>query len=207
MRSGRPGPTPSPAPRSARAARPSHRAGWESGARSRVRRATARCRIRGGGRSALGEPAIAAHVPLAGGARWARNRIGTAHDPDHQIPGTKARARRRLQYLSETFVPDDQLALAGRRLAVFALGDLPVSAADPHQEPADQKRTFCVGRLGDLLDANAPALAWHRRDRPHRAHTLTAPPTLRHPKRGTAAHPTENRRRRLHPVRRATIWW
>ena len=91
---------------------------------------------------------------------------------------------------------DDQLALAGRRLAVFAIGDLAVRAADSHQAPADQKRTVCVGRLGDLLYADAPALARHRCDRPHRAHTPTAPPTLRHPKRGTPAPhlDPENRR-------------
>ena len=82
---------------------------------------------------ALGEPVVAAHVPLAGGARRARNRIGTAHDPDHQIPGTKARAGRRLEHLAETLVADDQLALARRRLAVFALGDLTVGAAHAHQ--------------------------------------------------------------------------
>ena len=51
---------------------------------------------------ALGEPVIAAHVPLARGARRARNRIGTAHDPDHQVPGTKPRAGRCLEHLAQS---------------------------------------------------------------------------------------------------------
>ena len=88
---------------------------------------------------------------------------------------------------------DDQLALAGRRLAVSALGDLTVGAAHAHQAPADQQSAVRLGRLGDLLDADAPALAWHRRDRTHRAHTPTAPPTLRHPKRATPP-PTPTRK-------------
>ena len=112
--------------------------------------------------------------------------------PTTRSPALKARAGRCLEHLAQTLVADDQLALARRRLAVSALGDLTVGAAHAHQAsraPAGPRPpSLARGRPRTLT---VPALAWHRRDRTHRAHAPTAPPTLRHPKRRTpAASPT-----------------
>ena len=112
------------------------------------------------------EAVVAAHVPLARGARRARDRIGAADDADHEVAGPEARAGWCLEHLAQALVADDQLPLRAG-FAVGAVGDLPVGAAHADQPPAHQQRAILLGRLGDLLDADAPLPAWQCCDRAH----------------------------------------
>ena len=135
--------------------------------------------------SPLGKLVVAAHVPLAGGARRTRNRIRAQHDPHDQITRLEAGGGRRLDHLAKTFVADDQLRLPGRWLAVSALGDLAVGAADADQATTHQQSPVLPPWFAKVLQAQRSRLTWNRRDRTHRAHAATAPTTLPHPKRMT----------------------
>ena len=117
--------------------------------------------------AALAEAVGPAHVPLAGGTRGARHRIGPTHDPDDQIAGCEARSGRRLEHLAETLVADDQPFLTGRRRAVGALRDLTVGPADTQRHAPHQQSAILRVRVRDLLDASGPLLARHYRHRVH----------------------------------------
>lgn len=129
----------------------------------------------------LGEHAVAAHVPLVDRAVRAGHRIRMADDPGHQFAGLQ-RAGRVLDHPAQRLVPEHQMIRAGWGLAVFALDDFEVRAADPHRDRLHQDRTLLRGRLrvvveqpqragypwNDSHSAHAPILVRSRRTPPEK---------------------------------------
>src|SRR6266511_6276075 len=72
----------------------------------------------------LGVAAVAAHVPLTDRATGTRLRVGPADDAHDEVPLRQPAIGRRLPYPAQRLVPEDQPALARRRFAVLAGGDL-----------------------------------------------------------------------------------
>ena len=70
----------------------------------------------------------------------ARFGVRSAHDADDQLARREAAASRRLNHFAQRFVAENEAVLARRRLAVSALDDLDVGAADPDGQPPDQDR-------------------------------------------------------------------
>ncbi len=70
-----------------------------------------------------------------------------AHHPDHQVAGGKTAAGRRRQHPAKRLVETDHVRRAGRQRTVPALHDLPVGAADPHQQALDEQLPFAGPRV------------------------------------------------------------
>ena len=117
--------------------------------------------------AALGVAAVAAEVPLPRRARTARDRVGSAHDPDDEVAGGEAAAGRRLGDAAQRLVAEHQPLGAGRRLAVVAAHDLGVGAADAERDAVDEQRALLGGRLGHLLQGGRVLHARLQRDRAH----------------------------------------
>ena len=62
----------------------------------------------------LGVLAVHAHVPVPRRARRAGNRVTSADDADHQVPGAESGPRGRLGHPAQRFVPDDEAVLTRR---------------------------------------------------------------------------------------------
>src|SRR5690349_24116859 len=73
---------------------------------------------------------IATHIPFAGAAVDARNRIGLPHDADDEVARCHPRPRRCLEHLAERFVAKDEPVGAWRRGTVLAAHDLAFGAAE-----------------------------------------------------------------------------
>ena len=102
--------------------------------------------------AAFGVAAVAAHVPLAGGAGRTRHGIGPAHNADNEIADLDAAFRRRLLHLAERLMADHQPLLAGRSPAIVSGHDFAVGAADPERQSAHQDRAIRLWRLGNVFD-------------------------------------------------------
>ena len=109
----------------------------------------------------LGVKAVAAHVPFAGGAGTARNRIGAADDADDEVAGREAARARRALDAPQRLVPQDQPRLAGRRGAVLAGNDLAVGAANTERHRAHEHAAIRHTRLGHILQAGRPGTSWN----------------------------------------------
>src|SRR5215475_7261838 len=70
--------------------------------------------------AALAVPAVLAHIPLACRASGAWNRIGPAHDADHQVARQKAARRRCRLDFTKRFMPKNESRFAWRRRSVLA---------------------------------------------------------------------------------------
>src|SRR6185503_14501260 len=99
--------------------------------------------------AALGVLAVAAHVPDAGGAGWARHGIWSAHDAGDEVARLEAGARRRFLHPAERFMTEDQALLARRGSTVVATDDLAVSAADAERQRLHQHVAVALWRLLD----------------------------------------------------------
>src|SRR5262249_29769390 len=107
----------------------------------------------------LGVTAVAAHVPFAASASWARHRIGPAHDPDDVIAARKPASLRRLLDDAQRFVAQHEALFAGRREAVGAGEDFAVGAANAERKRAHEHRAVARRRLGHLFEAHGTGMA------------------------------------------------
>ena len=82
-----------------------------------------------------------------------------AHDADDDVAGAEARVRRRRDHAAERFVPDHQALVPGSGLAVAAIDQLAIGAADAEGERAHEDRALGFRRLGDVLQALGARLA------------------------------------------------
>ena len=96
-----------------------------------------------------------------------------AHDADHHVAGAKAAFRRRLDDAPERLVAEHQALAPRGRLAIVAVDELPVGAADAHGERAYQERALLLRRLGNLVQPLRGGLAGDDGDSAHTR--LTAP--------------------------------
>src|SRR5437764_13220271 len=82
-----------------------------------------------------------------------------AHDTDDGVAGAEARVRRRRDHAAERFVPDHQALMPGSGLAVAALDQLAIGAANAEAKRAHEDRALALGRLGDVLQPLGARLA------------------------------------------------
>src|SRR5207245_7224430 len=81
--------------------------------------------------TALHIAAVAAHVPVAGGAAGAGHGVGSPNDADHEVAGLEPAFRWSVDDFSDRLVPQHQVLVARRRPAVALKRDLGICAADP----------------------------------------------------------------------------
>src|SRR5262245_45346772 len=110
----------------------------------------------------LGVEPVAAHVPLAGGAGRAGDRIGCAHDADNVIALCETIVC--FQYAAERLVAEDQPLMAARRLAVIAFDDFAIRAAHAKRNRLDQQRARRCGRLRHIAQLDGIRIWWTYRD-------------------------------------------
>jgi hypothetical protein len=115
--------------------------------------------------AALGVLAVPAHVPLAPGAAGTRDGIGAPYDPGHQLAGVEAGSC--LANPRQQLVSEHQPLLSVRWLAVSAVEDLAVGAADPEVERLDEQLAILGFGLGQLGQLGAVCVAG---DDSHRVH-------------------------------------
>ena len=132
----------------------------------------------------LGVLPVAAHVPLAGRAGRAGDRIGMAHDADDVIA---ALADRNPSALRRTR-PSDSWPRISRswpcgRLAVLARDDLAIGAADAERDRLDQQRAVLRRRLGHIAQFNGIRVWRMDRDRAQGIALGSQPPKGRLPDR------------------------
>src|SRR5712691_9153306 len=118
--------------------------------------------------AALGVAAVAAHVPFAGGARRAGNRIGPPHHADHKVAGGKSAAARRLQDAAERLMAEHEARVAGRRLPVKSGDDLAIGAAHAKRESFGQNRAIAQRRFRHLVQSCGIGNSRLDRERAHR---------------------------------------
>ena len=99
----------------------------------------------------LGVLPVAAHVPLAGRAGRAGQRVGMAHDADHVIAGREVGFLRRRDHPAERLMPEDQAIVAVGRRAELARDDLAIGAAHAERERLHQHRTVRCRRFRYLV--------------------------------------------------------
>ena len=99
----------------------------------------------------LGVLPVAAHVPLAGRAGRAGNRIGMAHDADDVIAGLEIGLLRRLNARGRATRGRGSTVVTVRRLAVFARDDLAIGAAYAERERLHQQRAVRRRRLRHIV--------------------------------------------------------
>src|SRR5215203_782432 len=107
--------------------------------------------------AALRVLAVPAHVPLAHGAAGARDGVGAPDDPGHQLAGVEAAAS--LADTAEELVPEHEPLVSLRRLAVGAVEDLAVGAADAEVERLDEQLAilwFGLGQVDQLGTVRVP---------------------------------------------------
>jgi hypothetical protein len=99
----------------------------------------------------LGVLAVAAHIPFTGCARPARHRIRPTDNAHYEVSLGQARILRGLPDPAEVFMPQHQIVLARRCLAVLGLNDFLVGAAQAYGQGLDQNRTLLRRRIVKCL--------------------------------------------------------
>ena len=102
--------------------------------------------------AAFGVAAIAAHVPFAGGAGRAGHRVGPSHNPVDVVTCCETAVARGFDNFAQQFMAEHQPVAAGRRFAVGAGDDFPISAADAQRKRANQNCAVRDRRLGNIVE-------------------------------------------------------
>src|SRR6516165_2935630 len=121
---------------------------------------------------AFGVAAVAAHVPLAGGAREARHRIGPAHDPDDEIANRKPAPRGRRFHRAQRFMAENEALLTGRGRAITPIEDFAIGPAYAERPRAHQDGPIRFRRVGDILELRRAGAAGQNGDCAHPAPRL-----------------------------------
>jgi hypothetical protein len=117
----------------------------------------------------LGEPAVLAEVELPRGAERARNRVGAAHDADHEIARRDPRPGWCLQHPAQRLVAEDEIAPARRRLPGPRLDDVAIGPAHTQGECLDEELAVVRRGFGHVVEHQpAAVLAPVNAERPHR---------------------------------------
>jgi len=118
----------------------------------------------------FGVLAVGAHIPVPGRAGRARNGVRPAHDADDQVPGLEPGSRRRLGYLAQRLVADDETLFAGRRPPVITVDDLQIGAADADRLGLDQDPSVAQRGFLHLAQRDRALLPGHDGDGAHGPH-------------------------------------
>src|SRR5262249_7838400 len=101
--------------------------------------------------AAFGVAAIAAHVPFAGGAGRAGNRIRTADDADDKVATLEAGIGRSVFHRAQRFVANDEPLAAWRRPAIQAGDNLAIGPANAERQAAHQYRAVLWRRVPGIF--------------------------------------------------------